>query len=1309
MRIYFTLLLLAALVVPESGFAITRQQIYSNAYAYVNQSWTMAEANRFDGANACTDSNRIRTPFPVSSTPVRGVAYCWGGGHSVRDFLDGIAGTGYAGNNCTSSDNPAYLNFISGTYGVDCSGLVTRAWGRNEPHLGTRQLPGVSRAIPEIAAARRGDIFNKDGLHTAILVSFQSNGLPLIIESSSTGWNVAQRSRTWGYFNGYTALISNDVTDNVGGDVRVDTGVTISPATPTQGQTATCSFKLREVYGAPITLGRVNCAVVDASSGQTVFNFPASDNVTVAAGGTWQYSAQLSLVPGSYLAVARILTTSSTNAGTIGAGVNPRSFTVASGPTTYTLSVTTSGSGTVTGPQIDCGIHCTGEYTSGTTVELTPRPSGSTFTRWEGACSGAGSCILSMSENRSVRAVFTNTPGLAAPSGLTATTASTSQINLTWADNSNNETGFRIERKMGSGGSWSEIATPGESVGTYQDTGLAASTQYFYRVRAYNSSGSSVVYSGYSNETSATTSGTTSTQELRVTKAGNGSGTVTSEPAGINCAPPCTASFANGQPVTLRATATSGAFTGWSGDCTGATCSVTMSGPKTVTATFTIPAALNAPSALTASPPAGPRNTEMVLTWVNNSSGQTGFKVERGLASGSGINWTQIGGTTAANATSYRDFGLDFARTYFYRVRASNSSGDSEYSNQAGASTSGAFLIWPVPTHPGTASAPTVSQPYAGFNDGAAGKHHTGLDIAAPAETEVVAAAGGVARVWRLNVEGSSHCLGNVVMIRHSAQSRSTLYAHLKTINISDGDSVVQGQRIGIVGAEVGPGCIAVGTHLHFELKNQSFLGTTGDNTGPYGYTPGAAADPIPANAPGSFGFYNPIPGFGEVEATPDATVTVTTDGNGVGMRVGPNRTYTGTGNTLVAATPYIRVGRAGAATDQCDNGWLELKNSSGAYFPNGGYPPYRNGPASVPTVWACKGNAGVTYLQEGTPPPNYTLTISRIPSSTGTGRVSSTPAGINNCSTTTCSANFPSGSVMLTATPDGGSTFGSWTGCTSMSGNTCSVTLNGNRNLTVSFNSSPQTRTLTVSKTGSGGTSGTVMSNPGGISCGGTCSAGFELNSSVTLTASGGSSSTFSSWGSGCASTNGNTCVVSMTSDKTIGATFTSNPGPVQRITNPSFTNGKTSWQLSGDFWAGTNLSYPYSPPGYAAGGVDSTGQSKDSASGSMYQSFSVPANATTADLSVRINVTSEETSTSTAFDSLYVTLQDSAGNVRTTITTRSNLHKRSSKTDYSEFRLNLLPYKGLSLRVHFRATTDPSYKTTFRIDDVSVMADGN
>jgi PKD repeat protein len=89
-----------------------------------------------------------------------------------------------------------------------------------------------------------------------------------------------------------------------------------------------------------------------------------------------------------------------------------------------------------------------------------------------------------------------------APSNLTATAISRSQINLSWSDNAGNETGFKIERCAGATCSnFAQIATVGANLKNYSNTGLKRNTSYRYRVRAYNSSGDSA----YSNIAGAKT------------------------------------------------------------------------------------------------------------------------------------------------------------------------------------------------------------------------------------------------------------------------------------------------------------------------------------------------------------------------------------------------------------------------------------------------------------------------------------------------------------------------------------------------------------------------------------------------------------------------------------------------------------------------------------------------------------------------------------------------------------------------------------------------------------------------------------
>jgi titin len=87
-----------------------------------------------------------------------------------------------------------------------------------------------------------------------------------------------------------------------------------------------------------------------------------------------------------------------------------------------------------------------------------------------------------------------------APTGLTATAASTSAIALTWGDNAGNETGYYVQRSP-DGSSWALIATLASNATSFNDSWLNADTTYYYQVYAYNSVGNS----GFSNTASAKT------------------------------------------------------------------------------------------------------------------------------------------------------------------------------------------------------------------------------------------------------------------------------------------------------------------------------------------------------------------------------------------------------------------------------------------------------------------------------------------------------------------------------------------------------------------------------------------------------------------------------------------------------------------------------------------------------------------------------------------------------------------------------------------------------------------------------------
>jgi hypothetical protein len=354
--------------------------------------------------------------------------------------------------------------------------------------------------------------------------------------------------------------------------------------------------------------------------------------------------------------------------------------------------------------------------------------------------------------------------------------------------------------------------------------------------------------------------------------------------------------------------------------------------------------------------------------------------------------------------------------------------------------------------------------------------------------------------------------------------------------------------------------------------------------------------------------------------------------------------------------------------------------------------------------VWSTGGLCDLTAARGACSTTNYTLSVSK--SGSGTGTVKTGGTGID-CGVD-CSESYPSGKIAtLTAYASSGSSFISWSGCDTVSSTTCNVTLNSNRTVIATFSNSTY-YTATTAKTGTG--TGLVRSGGSGIYCGTDCSESYPSAKILTLYATADSGSTFNGWSGGCSPSNTSPCNVTMTGNKTITATFTATAQPPrERIVNGSFSSGAANWVKSGDFWIGTNLSNYRTSPGYSAGGVDSTGQPKNFAYGSMYQSVVIPSNATTATFDFWLNITSEDTG-AVANDYLYVTLQDSGGSNLTGVCTASNLHRRTTATDYYwHCPLDLIAYKGRTVRVNFLATSNGSLRTTFRIDDVSVIANGN
>jgi PKD repeat protein len=274
----------------------------------------------------------------------------------------------------------------------------------------------------------------------------------------------------------------------------------------------------------------------------------------------------------------------------------------------------------------------------------------------------------------------------AAPSGLTAS-QSGFLVQLTWQDNSSNETVFYIERCQGVGcidfGSF--IATQWPDVPSYTDYSAMTGQTYRYRVRAYNSGG----YSAYSNIASilvgaanqpptAVISAVPTTGVAPLSVVFNGSGS--SDPDGTIAT--WAWSFGDGTsgsgPTITHVYTAAGFYI--------ANLTVTDNAGASSTASATISVTTGSSTA-----PSAPNNlaarsnsrARINLTWINTATNATSITVER--CSGSACTGFAAVAQLAATAKSWTDAGVESRSTYRYRVSASNAAGRSPYSNIASA------------------------------------------------------------------------------------------------------------------------------------------------------------------------------------------------------------------------------------------------------------------------------------------------------------------------------------------------------------------------------------------------------------------------------------------------------------------------------------------------------------------------------------------------------------------------------------------------------------------------------------------------
>jgi hypothetical protein len=157
------------------------------------------------------------------------------------------------------------------------------------------------------------------------------------------------------------------------------------------------------------------------------------------------------------------------------------------------------------------------------------------------------------------------------------------------------------------------------------------------------------------------------------------------------------------------------------------------------------------------------------------------------------------------------------------------------------------------------------------------------------------------------------------------------------------------------------------------------------------------------------------------------------------------------------------------------------------------------------------------------------------------------------------------------------------------------------------------------------------------------------------------------------------------------------SNTAPsTQLLANTGFESGAVSWTASSGVI--TNDASVAAHAGSYKAWLDGYGATHTD---TLYQQVTIPSTATSATLAFWLMVLSDETTTTTAYDTLKVQVRNSSGTVLATLATYSNLNKGTS---YSQKSFDLSAYKGQTVQVYFVGAEDSTIQTSFVLDDVTL-----
>ncbi len=747
-------------------------------------------------------------------------------------------------------------------------------------------------------------------------------------------------------------------------------------------------------------------------------------------------------------------------------------------PVSLDVTMGGTGSGTITSSPsgISCGAMCTAEFAKNTIVTLTAVPAtGSMFTSWGGACSGTNpTCDVTLADAKNVTATFD---------------IATYTVTVTRA-------GAGTGTVSGDGIACGSTCTVNVPHGTMISLAAAPGNLSVFAGWGGACSGTAACDVTVTSNTAITANFSLDNLTLFVTLGGNGAGTVTSAPAGINCGSDCSESYVANQMITLTAAPSTGStFTGWSGGgCSGTgTCMVTMTAATTVTATFTLD------------------TFALTVTKGGNGNGSV-VSTPTGIACGS-----------------------DCTETYDYNTVVTltpTASTGSSFTGWSGACTgTGPCMVTMTQARTVTATFALDSYVMTVTPTGTGAGTVTGTGITCGSDCMESYLFGTMVTLTAAPSNGSS--FGG-----WGGACASAGASLMCTVTIDMAKSVTATFTLGTNALTVGLG--GNGTGSVSSAPAGISCGT--DCSELYGFGTMVTLTAAPGTGSSFTGWAGACTGTGTCVVTMDMarSVTATFTLDKFLLTVATS----GTGLGQVAATGIDCGFVTSDCTENIDYGTMVTLSATPAT-------------GSTFTGWSGGGCMGtgtctVTITQALTVTAMFTVnTYDLMVTKGGGGSGTVTGTGIN-CGIDCMESYTFNTMVTLTATPSASSNFAGWSGACTGSG-ACTVTMTQARNVTATFNL--KTFTFSVTRTGGTGT-GTVTG--GGINCGATCSVTVTYGGSITLaqtpSSANATASTFNGWsGGGCSGVAGCT-VTNITANTTVNAMYTLKPN-LMFVTSTTYT----------------------------------------------------------------------------------------------------------------------------------------------------------